>query len=102
MRVPVPVTLADVGRRPDPVHDVGIGEEMLAQALARRQPVPVEQTKHLGASLAAHRRNTAAARVDVASATSSSAIPHTSARACPLKDTQAGSLGSPRCGGGAR
>ncbi len=65
--------------------------------------MPVEKLDQLGSSLSAgHNENTAFALLVVQTATSSTAIPHTPARAAPIKPTLDGWLSSPRCGGGER
>ena len=82
--------------------DVGVRQEVLAEAVRRRYTVTGEQLGDLGSGLRRHRRNTLVAFSVVIRATSTGSMPQTAARASPLRATQAGSLGSPRWGGGAR
>ena len=74
------------GQTNDLGNDVGIGQEVLPQPLARPYPVPRQQPPDLGPRLA-HSPNTEAARSLVSRATSITSMPQTWARAAPTRGT---------------
>ena len=92
------------GEADDAAGDVRVGEEVLAERLARAHAVPVEQRADLGRRRHAARRRTpraAFARVTVGDLVDVLAARGGQRRA-DRPTTYAGSLGLPRCGTGAR
>src|SRR3990172_9255739 len=74
---------------------------MLAERPARHQVVALQQFLN-GPLALRHGRNRRRALSAVTRATSKSVVPQTPANAAPTRATRAGSLGSPRWGGGER
>src|SRR5690606_26737370 len=98
------VLASDLGGGDDLVDQVAVSQEVLSEFLTRAQVVLLQQAQDLPAALPSHAGppNTRRAVSEVDRATSSGSISHTFANIWPVNRTNAGSLGRPRCGGGAR